>query len=253
VYQWLFKTRRQHAQNKRIQGLLEIEAFGDIHSAWQRLGYPFQTLTPSYACAIGASGDRPGALAELVGILLNEGVRYPTVRFESLHFAAGTPYETVIERPLAHGQAVLAPEVAAAARAALIDVVENGTAQRLKGAIKDPHGLPLIVAGKTGTGDHRRDVYGAGGRLIESRVLNRTATFAFMLGERFFGAITAFVSGPEAARYRFTSALPVQVLKSLAPILEPVIARGESVAVRGLLATKDSPSVQAMIKGANKG
>lgn len=253
VYQWLFKTRRQHAQNKRIQGLLEIEAFGDIHSAWQRLGYPFQTLTPSYACAIGASADRPGALAELVGILLNEGVRYPAVRFESLHFAAGTPYETVIERPLAHGQAVLVPEVAAAARTALIDVVENGTAQRLKGAIKDPHGLPLIVAGKTGTGDHRRDVYGAGGRLIESRVLNRTATFAFMLGERFFGAITAFVSGPEAARYRFTSALPVQVLKSVAPILEPVIARGESVAVRGLLATKDSPSVQAMIKGANKG
>ncbi|MGH8533991.1 MAG: glycosyl transferase family 51, partial [Gammaproteobacteria bacterium] len=135
----------------------------------------------------------------------------------------------------------------------LIDVVENGTAQRLKGAIRDPRGTPLIVAGKTGTGDHRRDVYGAGGRLIESRVLNRTATFAFMLGERFFGAITAFVSGPEAARYRFTSALPVQVLKSLAPILEPVIARGEPAAVRGLLATKDSPSVQAMIKGAHKG
>src|SRR5262249_42718692 len=75
VYRWLFKSGRKYAQDKRIQALLEIEAFVEIHHAWQRLGYPFETLTPSYASAIGASGDRPAALAELIGVLLNNGVQ----------------------------------------------------------------------------------------------------------------------------------------------------------------------------------
>jgi hypothetical protein len=52
-------------------------------------------------------------------------------------------------------------------------------------------------------------------------VVSRAATFVFFLGDRFFGVVTAYVTGPEAARYQFTSALPVQVLKSLAPILTP--------------------------------
>ena len=58
-------------------------------------------------------------------------------------------------------------------------------------------------------------------RLTRSRVVSRAATFVFFLGDRFFGVVTAYVTGPEAARYQFTSALPVQVLKSLAPILTP--------------------------------
>ena len=36
-------------------GLSEVEAFTDIHRRWQRLGYPFDSLTPSYATAIGSS------------------------------------------------------------------------------------------------------------------------------------------------------------------------------------------------------
>ncbi len=235
VYQWLFKPHRKRAQDKRIQGLLEIEAFAEVHSAWTRLGYPFQNFTASYACAIGASADRPAALAELVGIVLNGGVRYPQVRFQSLHFAAGTPYETLLERPATSGERVMAPEVAAAARSALIDVVERGTAQRLKGAYRGSNGSPLVIGGKTGTGDHRREVYGRGGRLIASRVVSRSATFVFFLGERFFGTITAYVAGPEAARYKFTSGLPVQVLKSLAPTLEPLLAHAQSDKERGLL------------------
>ena len=34
------------------------------------MGYPFASLTPSLATAIGSSGDRPAALAELMGIIL---------------------------------------------------------------------------------------------------------------------------------------------------------------------------------------
>jgi hypothetical protein len=36
----------------------------------------------------------------------------------------------------------------------------------------------------------------------------------------------AYVSEPHAARYRFTSALPTQLLKSLGPQLLPVLDRG---------------------------
>jgi membrane peptidoglycan carboxypeptidase len=221
VYRWLFKSSRKHAQNKRIQSLLELEAFSEVHQVWKRLGYPFETLTPSYASAIGAAGDRPAALATLIGILLNDGVLYPSMRFDSFHFAAGTPYETRLALPREQGIRLLPSEVAAAARSALIEVVEQGTARRLRGVYQRPDRQPLQVGGKTGTGDHRYESYGAHGKLTGSRVVSRAATFVFFLGDRFFGVVTAYVTGPEAARYHFTSALPVQVLKSLAPVLTP--------------------------------
>lgn len=69
VYAWLFKTRHKSAQDKRLRELVELDAFAEVHRSWQRLGYPFESLTPSYASAIGASGDRPAALAELMGII----------------------------------------------------------------------------------------------------------------------------------------------------------------------------------------
>ena len=46
-------------QNARIATLLEMDAFAQIHRSWQRLGYPFESLVPSYATAIGSSGDGP--------------------------------------------------------------------------------------------------------------------------------------------------------------------------------------------------
>jgi len=177
VYRWLFKSSRKNAQQRRIMTLLEDEAFKQIHTAWDRLGYPFGSLTPSYATSIGASGDRPAALAELMGILRNDGMRLPTVRFDSLHYAQATPYETVLDKLPEQGQQVLAPEVAKAARGALIGVVEAGTAGRLRGIYKSADGKPLSVGGKTGTGDHRREIWGAGGRLIDSIFISRAAYF----------------------------------------------------------------------------
>jgi len=223
VYRWLFKSSRKNAQQRRIMTLLEDEAFKQIHTAWDRLGYPFGSLTPSYATSIGASGDRPAALAELMGILRNDGARLPTVRFDSLHYAQATPYETVLDKLPEQGQQVLAPEIAKAARGALIGVVEAGTAGRLRGVYKSADGKPLSVGGKTGTGDHRREKWGVGGRLIESIFISRAATFTFFLGERFFGVITAYVAGPDAERYHFTSSLPVQIIKFLEPTLSPLL------------------------------
>lgn len=227
VYRWLFSTHRKNAQDVRIRSLLEVEAFLEIHRVWKRLGYPFDALVPSYATAIGSSADRPASLAELVGIILNQGIQYPISRIDELHFASRTPYETLLRRKESAGQRVLSPEIAAVVRSALTNVAESGTAKRIQGAFLRSDGTAIAVGGKTGTGDNRHDTYGRKGQKIESRVVNRAAVFVFFIGDRFFGTITAYVPGAEAAGYNFTSALPVQVLKILAPTLLPMIARTE--------------------------
>ncbi|HEX7971581.1 MAG TPA: transglycosylase domain-containing protein [Thiobacillus sp.] len=222
VYNWLFKTSRKNAQDIRIQSLLEVEAFDGLLRDWKRLGYPFDNITPSYATAIGASGDRPAALAELMSILVNDGVRAPMVSLTGLHFAANTPYDTRLSlKPAQAGERLLPVEVAQTVRRALARVVEGGTAGRLAGALKDPAGQPITIGGKTGTGDHRFERYGRGGQLIDSRVVSRSATFVFYLGDRYFGTLTAVVEGEEAGRFGFTSSLTAQMLKTLLPALQP--------------------------------
>ena len=61
--------------------------------------------------------------------------------------------------------------------------------------------------------------------MTAERKIRRSATFVFMSGDRYYGTIMAYVREPHAARYRFTSALPVQLLKSLGPQLLPVLQR----------------------------
>lgn len=226
AYGWLFRTRHAGAQDLRIRSLQEVAAFAQIHRTWQRLGYPFDSLTPSYATAIGASGDRPAALAELMGIIANDGMRLPAPRMVSMVFAHSTPYETHLEYRATAPQRVLPAELTRIVRRALVDVVEEGTARRLTRAFVGRDGHAIELGGKTGTGDHRFDVYGKGGLLISSRAVDRTASFVFLLGERHFGTVMVHAHEPYAARYRFTSALAAQVLKSLAPALLPLIEPG---------------------------
>ncbi len=130
VYDWLRRTKHPAAQDKRIQIVVERQAFGEIHKAWKRLGFPFDNLVPSYATAIGSSGDNPAALAELAGIILNGGVHYPTVRIRQFRFAQGTPVETVANRKPEAGEKVLSPAIAAMLRQELLKVVEHGTGAR---------------------------------------------------------------------------------------------------------------------------
>jgi hypothetical protein len=105
----------------------------------------------------------------------------------------------------------------------MLDVVENGTARSIRGAfvpsgkVGQTPAMPLQIAGKTGTGDQRFQTYGPGGRVISSRIVNRSATFVFLLGDRYFGTVTIHVREPYAVRYAFTSALAVRVLRTLAP------------------------------------
>ena len=235
AYAWLFKTKSARKQDVRIRVLREQDAFRQIHLDWRKQGYPFAFLVPSLATAIGSSGDRPEALAHLMGIIMNDGVELPTVKIEQLAFAAGTPYETELSIAPAEPKRVFPSEVASTVRRALTNVVAEGTGVRFRGAYHDPKGSPLVVGGKTGTGDNRFDSYRNGRQLSSSRVVDRTATFVFFLGDRYYGTVTAYVSGAAAAKYKFTSALAVQLLKSMAPQLQPLIdkAPAPSIAVAG--------------------
>ncbi len=240
VYWWLFKTSHMGAQNNRIYTLLEQDAFKEIFKAWKRQGYPFDSLVPSYATTIGVSGDTPAALAELVGTIMRGGVRYPSERITQIHFGQGTPTETVLSQPPARPERILSPEIAELVRKELIGVVENGTGKRLHGGIVLDNGKALPVGGKTGTGDNRLESFTAHGALIGSKVVSRTATFVFIIGDRYYGTILAFVPGSKAASYKFTSALAVQILKDITPQLKTLIEQPAANPTSNLLAANHS-------------
>ncbi|SDN94649.1 transglycosylase domain-containing protein [Pseudomonas jinjuensis] len=238
VYRWLYKSRHKYARDKRIRIMLEVEAFLDLHQQWKQFGFPFDHLVPSLATALGSSGDRPAALAELMGIILNDGVRLPTLRIDGLHFAANTPYETVLGPEAGSGRQVMTPEVARALRMALSQVVEGGTARRLQGSFHLADGTTVVMGGKTGTGDNRIETVTRSGWVKSSKAMNRTATFVFYLGPRHFGTLTAYVAGSAADKFKFTSALPVQVLKGMAPMLQGYLEPGTATGCQTPLATQ---------------
>jgi membrane peptidoglycan carboxypeptidase len=226
VYSWLLRTHAKNARDSRIRTVLEIDAFSDIHRRWKSMGYPFDHLVPSLATALGSSGDRPAALAELIGMIQNGGKRLPTYRFTKVEFARDTPYETIMTQPPPEPFQVLRPEVAEILKLTTGKVVSEGTAKRLLNSFQQEDGTPFAIGGKTGTGDNRIVTSTSSGHRTASRALNRTATFVFYLGDNHFGTLTAFVSGKSANAFRFTSALPLQVLKGMVPILRPYITAG---------------------------
>ena len=82
-------------------------------------------------------------------------------------------------------------------------------------------GTEIWIGGKIGTGDHRYKTFGPNGSLISSEGMSPGAVSAFFIGDRFFVALTAYVPGPEAKEYEFTSSLPVARLGILWPRLMP--------------------------------
>jgi membrane peptidoglycan carboxypeptidase len=228
---WLFQSRNRRAQDLRLRIRIERDAFARMTPYWRRLAFPFERLVPSYATAIGTSSDRPAALAELMGIVLGDGVRRPARNITRIGLAQGTPYHTVMEQAAASGDRVLPAPVARALRGVLAEVVDRGTAQRLRGAFVGAGDQPVVVGAKTGSGDNRFETYARGGGVISSRVVSRTGTVVFFIGDRYYGALTASVSGKNAGSYQFTSALPVAVLKLLAPEVNTRLGAGTSGAI----------------------
>lgn len=214
TYKWLFKPHKIKAQNKRIQIMLEQDAFKLIHKEWAETGYPFSTLIPSYATSIGVSGDTPAALSELAGIIQNNGLRKPAVRFSEIRTAGDTPYERRYEIAPQAPERVLPKAVARLLHREMEGVVEKGTGRRIFNRVTLSDGTILPVGGKTGTGDNR----------VKDVAKSRTGTFVFNIDDRFFGTITAYVE-KDAQKYRFTSGLAVQVLRTLVPSLRPLFDR----------------------------
>jgi hypothetical protein len=77
--------------------------------------------------------------------------------------------------------------------------------------------------------------------------VNRSGTFVFVIGDRFFGVLTATAHEPYAARYDFTSAMAVQLLRSMAPALAPLIERPVEAGTRteGPAPQAETPAPQA--------
>lgn len=229
AYKWLFKPDKIRAQNTRIGTMLEKEAFAHIRDDWAATGFPFAAMVPSYASALGASGDTPAALAQLSGILQNDGVLKPAIKFREIDFARGTPYEMDFRPRENPGTRVLPPEVAKIVRREMQGVVREGTARKAYNAVTLSDGRSLPVGGKTGTGDNRLQTFSAKGAVTSSDAKSRTATFVYAIDDRFYGCVTAYVMGPQAGRYSFTSALAAQVFRTVAPVLRPVLDRAYGV------------------------
>lgn len=247
--QWIYPRRFKEAQNLRIRIELERRAFVEIHAAWQRLGYPFESLVPSLATAIGSSADRPQALAELVGIIQCEGRRVPFLRVQSLHFAEGTPYETHFEPARGPGEQVMPRTVARALKGLMHEVVEQGTARRVQGCLADASGRAIDIGGKTGSGDNRVEKFSPSAALLSSRAINRTASFVFTVGDRYFGMVSAYVDGEEAGQYSFTSSLALQAFRAaLVPAIEDVVRAGEAEGRAEAAATQERAAT-ALILG----
>jgi len=85
-----------------------------------------------------------------------------------------------------------------------------------------PDGTEMSIGGKTGTGDNR--VYSTGVDGTRTSVaMSRTSTFVFNAGERFFGTVVAYVEGPEADHFQFTSSLTTSILQLIGPHLTPLL------------------------------
>ncbi|UCE01349.1 MAG: transglycosylase domain-containing protein [Candidatus Latescibacterota bacterium] len=224
AYDWLFRKGAWRAQRLRLRTELERRAFDRIHASWQKLGYPFDSLVPSLATAIGSSADRPTALAEFVGILQNGGLRAPVLRVQAIHFGEKTPFETHFEASPAPSERVMPEAAAEVLKQLMQDVVQNGTGRRVRGALQHTEAGRVAIGGKTGSGDNRFERFGSSGELLSSRVVNRTASFVFFLGEHHYGVVTALVPGEAARDYSFTSALALQAFKVLAPAIEPLVS-----------------------------
>ena len=152
----------------------------------------------------------------------------PTLRLDKIDFAAGTPYENAYGIPPARRRTRTAWRG---------HTGRPGNAGACGGRRygKTP-ARRLHATGRLSHHHGRKDRHGRspaskrtarGGVVLSSRVVSRSGTLVFYIGDRHFGTLTAYVAGPEAAKYKFTSALPAQILKALAPKLINEINRPE--------------------------
>ena len=101
----------------------------------------------------------------------------------------------------------------------------NGTARALQGFVQRRRFAPPGGWQNRHRRSPLRGIRLAGGRLISPAWSIRSPPFVFMIDDRFYGTITAYVPGAQAAQYEFTSGLPVRLLGALMPTLAPLLDR----------------------------
>jgi membrane peptidoglycan carboxypeptidase len=224
IYKWLEKSDNKALKSRHVFTMLEQDAFDVIHANWAEKGFPFRRLIPSFATSIGVSGDTPNALATLMGIVVNSGKAMPNAEFTDITLGKDTPYEKNFVYAPKNEMLVMNPNIAAIVKDNLENIVQNGTARRTKNAIKFSNGVKWAIGGKTGTGDNRIETHDRLGNVTLSTVRNRTATFVFTFGDKYYGSMVAYAAGEQAASEEFTSSLPVKafslIVKDLTPIFE---------------------------------
>jgi membrane peptidoglycan carboxypeptidase len=224
IYKWLEKSNNENLKSRHVFTMLEQDAFDVIHDNWAEKGFPFRRLIPSFATSIGVSGDTPNALATLMGIVVNGGKAMPNAEFTNITLGKDTPYEKNFVFAPENEIQVMDANIAAIVKENLENIVQNGTARRTKNAIVFSNGVKWAIGGKTGTGDNRIETHDRYGNVTLSTVRNRTATFVFTFGDKYYGSMVAYAAGEEAADEEFTSSLPVkafsQIIKDLTPIFE---------------------------------
>jgi membrane peptidoglycan carboxypeptidase len=246
IYTWLKKSNNERLKTRHVYTMLEQDAFVEIHKNWKAKGFPFQRLIPSFATAIGVSGDTPSSLASLMGVVVNAGKRLPNAEFTRVSLGKDTPYERNYTFAPDKKEAVLDPKIAAIVKDNLENVVQNGTGRRAKKAITFSNGLSWPVGGKTGTGDNRIEYRGEDGRMIKSTARNRTATFVFTFGDKYYGSIVAYAPGAESEKEDFTSSLPVQAFKQIMGEITPILEQHN----RALIDTQLQEQVTAKAEAA---
>ena len=226
-YDWLLKSQKFEAQNRAIRIMLEKEAFGHLYQSVKKKGFPFSKLVDSLATAIGASGATPDFLADFSGMVQNDGLRKAKVRYESVAIGINTPYQRQYRAIATPEERVMPTEVAKTLKSAMIDVVEEGTARRLKDAVKLSDGTALPVFGKTGTSDGLLETNDGG---LKSQ--GRNGVFMFGVGDKFHGTLVVNVPGKYALKYKFTSAIAAQMVKYIlasTPEIQDMLDRAHGV------------------------
>lgn len=221
-YKWLLENRpgNRAGQDTRIHIMREQEAFTHIQKEWGEMGFPFDKMVPSLASALGASGDTPAGLAILNGIIQNGGRRIPARKIDRVIFGANTPFSMEFAAASVEQQArrVMPAEVAAHLKREMQGVVQYGTGRRLRDAVKiGDQSIPVGI--KSGTGDQS---YNQGNS-------TRTATATFVIGDYFYGTMTAYINNP-GDKDIFTSAAASQALKNILALPEMVTMIGRPYA-----------------------
>jgi hypothetical protein len=97
-------------------------------------------------------------------------------------------------------------------------VVDFGTGRRMKDVIRLSDGTVLENGGKTGTDNQD---YAAEPK--------RTMTFVTLIGQKHYAVITAIIHDPKPNE-KPTSGLVVQLMKTMSPLLTPVLDHANGIA-----------------------